>query len=115
MKRILKSYVSASNNNHKVALFYIGEGHNGFYDQNDDTDEPLLRIDIFTRDPLDRRRWLDDEYYTSCTTISARVSSLEAKEMCKKVLKQLSKMTRKEIERCGDYCFMKAWEKALSN
>ena len=105
--------VSANNNRFKVYLSYIGEGYTDCYDKNDPDDEPLLRIDIHTKEEEDKRRWIAESCYSSCTGLSAKVTADKAKEMCKKVLVELNKLTDSDIERCGEFCFQKAWENAL--
>ncbi len=115
MKDIINTYVSECNKDYKVGLSYIGEGYSGDFDETNNEDEPLLRIDIRTRDVLDRRRWSNEDVYSACTSLSARVTETEAKEMCRKVLDYLSKMSKTDLMRQGEYAYQKAWEEALLN
>ena len=113
MKGILRPRVSACNKDFRVSLLYIGEGRCGDYDETDPDDEPMLRIDIDTKNPYDRRCWDDDITYSTCTGISARVTIKEAKEMCRKVLKNLEKISDRSFKRNGEYVYTIAWETAL--
>lgn len=122
-KEILETHVSAHNKIFLVDLSYADEGYYGDYDEEDPEDEPLLRIDIYTKDEDNRRRWSDEAYYSTCTGISARVSEKEAKSMCRKVIDNLNVLPQNvtdyfsgvptdDVEDWDDY-LMRAWETAL--
>ena len=101
MKAILKHEVSASNGQFRVSLSYIGSS------ETSDNSEPMLYIDIEQKDESDKRRWDGERGYHSFTNKSARVSLKEAKEMCKKVLDNLSGCS-------NEFDFERAWKTALN-
>lgn len=73
---------SAARDNVRVDIEYIGEGWKGDYDENDPTDEPLLRFSVYKDDEQ-----VDDASY--CTSIRADVSREYANTLARFILDEV--------------------------
>ena len=61
-------YPSLIRGNVQFAWVYLEEGHSGNYDKDDVNDEPLLRIDLLTKNK--KGQWEIVEGASTCTGIS---------------------------------------------
>jgi hypothetical protein len=67
----------------RICLDYIGEGKSGFYDPDDDTDEPLLRVYVDLKD--DAGDWKNPQDCSACIPLSVKTP----KDLLNKIIKRL--------------------------
>ncbi len=103
---ILVNDVEAENDEFKVVLTYIGEGHFGDYNDEDEEDEPLIRLDVYCKDEYGE--WDDEVIYSTCTDLSARCSEETAGIWAKKILDNIMKLKDTGNGNPDDYC-LTAW------
>lgn len=91
------TYYELVRGNRKVSLCYIGEGYNGYYDDNDPDDAQLLRMDIYE---LMNGEWeaMDDGSY--CTGIRVATPADEVAKLLEVIMDTVAPLER--VKKAGE-------------